>query len=381
MLNIYSALNNKLSLIIIGLFIASCSSNYSENSITKLNELQISLPGKRQDIWSFSTSITVIGRQEYLTYASKKDKEIGFINIKNNKKEYVIQLSEATNNYDFSFNSLKFYIHNLDSIFILPDEAKSIFLINKKGNLINEWTINKENYDYDFILSGFVLSSFSYFNNNIYVRFVPRINQFKNLELYHTIFPELILNTKTNAIRFGGGWPEKYKTENYYDSYPSAIILKDSIIYSFAASHYVYVFNKDSLIIKSAARSNYINHFEIFPIDSVGNISFTMKYLNITSKYGNIYYDKYRNQYYRIAFHATKYENEDKKTVKGSLDQPWSIICLDANFKKLKEIAFNPIEYAYGPIFITKEGVLIPKRSNKTEKSAQREWFFDVVIL
>lgn len=357
----------------------ACSTSTNKDSFTKIGELHISLQDNKQDIWSYSNHIIEIDNKEYLAYASKKKKELNFINIKNNEKEYVVSLTEATNSYDFSYNDLKFYVHNLDSIFILPNETKSMFLINKNGNIINEWTLNQENYNYDFLLSGFVSSSFRYYKGNIYVRFVPRINQFKNLEFYHTILPELILNIKNNTIRFGGGWPEKYKTENYYDSYPSAIILSDSIIYSFAASHEIYVF-KDSLIEKHKAKSNFISTFEIFPTDSVGNISFTVKYLTTTPRYGSLFYDKFRKQYYRTVFHATEYENEDKKTVKGSLDQPWSLMVLNKSFNVINEIVFNPHEYAFGPIFITKKGVLLPKRENKTAISDVREWYFDLII-
>lgn len=353
----------------------SCS---KKDPIEKIKELHISLPDTKQDIWSYSSNIIEIKNEEYIAYASKKLKKIGFVNIKNNQTEFSISLNEITNSYSFDYTILKFYVHNLDSIFILPDESKSIFLINQKGNLINEWTISKETYNYDFLLSGFVLSSFNYYNNTIYVRFVPRINQFKNLELYHTILPELLLNIKTNTILFGGGWPEKYKTENFYDSYPSSILLKDSIIYSFAASHEIYIFN-DSLVAKHEAKSNFIDTFEVFPTDSIGNIGFTMKYLTTAPKYGNVLYDKYRKKYYRIAFHRTEYENPDKKTVKGSLDQPWSLIILNESFKPINEFSFHPSEYAYGPIFITKEGVLLPKREKKEAISDVREWYFDLI--
>ncbi|MBI3502996.1 MAG: DUF4221 family protein [Bacteroidetes bacterium] len=341
-------------------------------------EIKINFPEQKNEIWSYSDNICNINKQEYIAYASNKTKKLNLINIENNKIEYSIPLTNLDSLFNQYMNPLKFFIHNLDSIFILPNESKNIILIGRQGEILNQWHINLSN-KYDYVLSGFYTSPFIYLNRKIYIRFVPLISAFKQKRDYFTCLPEIAINIfNTNEyIKFIGGWPEKYLKENHYGDYPSRCMdNSEQSIYSYDSEHDIYIYHNDKLIKKALAKSKFIDNFELFADDSVGNISYTMKYLITAPRYGKIYYDRYRKLIYRIAFPKTEYVNEDKTTVKRITDRPWSIIILNSDFQKIDEILFDPFKYNSGPLYVTNDGLLIPKANEHSQQDNTYNWNF-----
>ena len=376
----YCCIRCTLILSISSIFFSSCNEK-PPHVLTQEKDVHINFPEQKENIWSHSNYILLENGHEYLACISSKTKNINIINIENNVDEYTIPLTTIDSIFDFTHYHPKFYIHNLDSIFILPDESKTLILINRKGNQLNKWSINL-NYKYDYVLSGFNSSPIFYYKNRIYVRFVPKVSPFRQRTEYFKYLPEIAINIKNtdDYINRTGGWPEKYLKENYYDDYPSRCIIdndnSETEVYSFAADHDIYIYNNGTLIKKASAKSDSIENFEKYADDSIGNIAYTMKYLITAPRYGMIYYDKYRKLFFRIAFHKTNYVNKDGTTIKRSLDQPWSIIVLNEKFEKISELNFDPSIFAYGPIYIIKDGLLISKRKpeNITDENYSRNF-------
>jgi hypothetical protein len=344
--------------------------------------VRVILPGSKSDIASYSGYIYSENEKEYFCYLNTRQKKIGFINLYTGNEEYAVPTRSLDSLFDFSFQPPKFFVQNRDSIFILPDESKIIYLIAGNGNIRDSWDLSSLEGP-NFVLSGYSSNPLFYSNNMIYVRYVPKINPFFLKAIYFKTPPELIirLGANGNKIIRGGGWPDKYSRENYYDDYPFLCINTNSnpqeLAYSYAADQDVYFYHNDSLIKKIPAKSQYIDTFARFNNDSIGDIEYEMKYMTTAPQYARIVYDKYRKLFYRIALHGTKLVSDDGKTIKRPLDRPWSVIVLDENKGKIFEQEFDPAQYAYGPMYVCKEGIMFPKRKKGTEESKDiYEWEF-----
>jgi hypothetical protein len=339
----------------------------------------IQFPAKKENVQSFEYSVFYHEEHHYLPCIINKT-ELGLINIENNQYNKLFSLdslAQARGNLKESYN---IYLKSIDSIFVLPDETKAVYLMNKNGELINKWEIETPK-SYNYVLSGFSTIPVNFEDNKLLIRIVPLISPYKQKAIYFNDPPDLMIDlTESAEISYSGGWPKNYLEENFYDSYPSRCVRidgdKKEVVYSFSAEHDLYVYNYNNRNPEHrSAKSDFINNFELFPDDSIGNISFTMKYLITSPRYGMVYYDRFRKLFYRIAFHKTSYLNEDGETSKGAIDQPWSLVVLNQDYEKILEKKFDPNDYTYGPMIITKGGLLIRKRKDDDQLDTyQREY-------
>ena len=81
--------------------------------------------------------------------------------------------------------------------------------------------------------------------------------------------------------------------------------------------------------------------------------------------YQNIIYDKYKNQYYRIA----RLPKQDFTLSERGNMKPIIIIILDSNFKYIGEVELDMnIRYSLNNCFATKEGLNIQVHTNDDDK-------------
>lgn len=343
--------------------------------------ITVSAAAPKTDIASYSDFLFTDGEREYIVFANQSTKQLDFINLKNNHTEFSISLAAVDSVFDFSFNKLKFFVQSKDSVFILPDESQSVFLINGTGKVISNRNLRMKQNDMTFVLSGFPNNPMQFFNGRLYLRCVPKIATFHEKKTYFSISPEIVLKSDTAApVGHAGGWPETYTTVNYYDDYPLLCLTKNEgrtqLVYSFASQPDLYVYEGEKLVSRHPAASDSVHEPTPFPDDSIGNIAFTMRYLVTVPRYGKVLYDPYRKIYYRVAYHASGYYSDDGTTTRRPFDRPWSIIVLDEHFTKLGEWNFDPSVYAFSPLYVSREGLLVPHR--ETDNSDTYHWQFGV---
>lgn len=259
-----------------------------------------------------------------------------------------------------------------DSLFVFLEGKSRLYRLDRQGRIRNEWGLERpDSLSHSLWASG---THFARSDGKLFIRATVRLDPFKKAARYFSIAPCMRVEFKDDRIRslLSGGWPEKYKESCYYDTYPYRSIIerdgKSLSLYSFKASHSLFLYHKDSLLEKREARSRYIEGFRIFDTDSVGNIAYTKRFLVTSPSYGSVIEDPFRDLFYRQAFHSCRYKNPESGTVKGPRDQPWSLIVLNERFEKLGEIQMDPETYRSGPLFVSKEGLLVPRRSKNGKK-------------
>lgn len=128
-------------------------------------------------------------------------------------------------------------------------------------------------------------------------------------------------------------------------------------IYSFHYDEYIYVTSPDhESVDKIKIKSKYISEIK-FTENMNGD---PMKIASENPKYGNLYYDKYRNVYYRIAYPENNISsNENFIEMYAYGRKTFSIIILDKNFNIIGETLFPDFIYNPAVIFIREDGLYI----------------------
>lgn len=309
-------------------------------------------------------------------------------------KNYYAHLNESTNSiYVFDYDSQKldriipiskkekkrvshsrgFHIHNFDSIFIPSIVNQSMFLINQQGDVLTHYPYNnKEPIDKKKMIDMIFFFTF-YKKYLIDSKFYCIADK----------GARAILDLKTGRWEYQKEIPKKFDTGTWVGSfylYTHQTYNSDEkkFYYSFAITDDIYT-NPSDEESKIYAGSKFFNDNSIKSFKKgMKNIPFEQgkKAFLTSNSYANIFYDKYRKMYYRIANlgiteENLKSEEDNKRTLK-----PFTIIILDNNKKKVGEVRLPDYEYAED-IMITKEGLHIfnHKKNAKDEDNIHFDVF------
>ncbi len=182
-------------------------------------------------------------------------------------------------------------------------------------------------------------------------------------------FLSILLDTASTEVKYAITYPNVSLLSR--NNYPPQSITpfciageKDNLIYSFGCDDSVYVYNNSGkLIRKKYLHSNYSTD----KIKSMAsNVRYTdneecyLYYLN-NLFYGAMYYDKYREYYYRFVKLPLKEKFTKRELLDGKrFDQRWSVIVADKNLNKIEEIELSKNIWG-GLALISKEGLMIQK--------------------
>ena len=194
----------------------------------------------------------------------------------------------------------------------------------------------------------------------------------------------LKLNLIDNQLTYQYKCSDKYKegfwgVGDYTLTYNTINEEASLFLYSFPADEYVYAMSaQENSSTKYLAQSSYIDL--LTPTYESKEVAGS--YLETTGKYrakggyGPVYYDKYRELYYRFAFHPLP-EKEAKFQVDPIDKQmPLSVIILDKHFAKIGETVLSYLKYDPYTVFITKEGLHISHNKPDNED----ELIFDIFL-
>lgn len=318
----------------------------------------------------------VLRRQgsEFLTHVDPEGPAIRFTSLNGKKAPYdPVPLDRHPRSERFPYFTPRVCPYTKDSLFLFLRERKRLYLMDLKGDLTDQWDLERpDGKPHMLYASG--REPFERMGDGLLIRSVPRIKAFgPEKKTYFSTPPDLLVMPRdsTVQVRSAGGWPEKYQERNYYDSYPHRTVTERKsgtyLLYSFRASHSLYLYDGTRLVGKREARSRYIEGFDRYDEDSLGNIAYTKRFLATRPGYGDVKEDPYREIYYRQAFHPCSYEDTEKGKVKGPGDQPWSLIVLNEGFEKLGEVRMDPEEHLPGPLLVSRKGLLIPRKGSKKD--------------
>lgn len=295
----------------------------------------------------------------YISFLNREKNTIEFYNYKTQVCEFHVPI--------YFTKVINYYVHNLDSIFVLGYRNNLLGLVGHDGKVLKQWYIM----DTVITLYGYYEIPILFANNKIYTQMSPasnvlnklhRSNQYKKKYSYNVDYAINVDDT-TNGERIVV-YPEEYQRDFYYYSISSrAANTNGELVYAFGLSHNLFIYKNEQLIKTIPAKSQYWKTNIPFPWKHYMDYNFIAKYLTVEARYCQVIYDKYRHLYYRVVRHSYNYENKDG-SVNYWFDNPWSIIVLNEDFKNLGEVKFPPKTFFYPKMLVSKDGLLVSNDHN-----------------
>jgi hypothetical protein len=368
------------------LSIFACSKNNSElvDILRKTATIQFPLDSLT-NITPYFSQIYEDKGQEYLYYANKEAYTIQIYNIASKKLEKTIKLNRSGPNQISSYRG--FVIKNADSLYIVGSSAYTLYLINNKADVLRKYT-----WASDDIIANSELSDIGIMqvhgnsygiikNDTLFVLAAPDLNPHK-ANFYTKGNVGQWINLKTGKVGFVLNFPKIYCQKNYsylFGHYYLTSNEKQELVYSFSGSDSLNIskIGSWSFFNTMLAKSNDISTIESLPAPLGGVTSEEQfyKYMQTKPQYAGIWYDKYRKIYYRVAL-----QKDD--TIKNAWSaQPFSIIVLDNNFKKVGETKFPAKKYHYLGIMVGKEGLYLPLGNANNEEIDEENLVYDIFKL
>lgn len=311
-------------------------------------------------------SFNYVCNKEILSVCCLKNSVFHFYQLNNERTK---EIEKSFSKKPITFKD--FYSINLDTIIVMANKHHLFYMINSKGEIydtIDFSAIQEINKFAPAPLSGSCNPVVLYKHNLIFTGYLGG----ENKEDKVITKPVLVYyNLTEGKTTFKLDYPKIYKDYNwaglsYRKVYNTYNPKTKSIIISYPASHKVYVYNITNGIYTSYySGSKNIHNISPFSInkDWYGALAkqdyITFFYKN--PSYSEIYYDKYKDLYYRLAefpnnnFSYTKIETYKKQK---------SIIILDNEFKYIGEYQL-PYDLFPQSIFINKNGIniIMPNKS------------------
>jgi len=307
--------------------------------------------------------------KNYYAHLNEAVNSIYIYNFDKQKKEFIIPIhKDGVNKMQ---NIREFYIHNFDSIFISSVAHQAIFLINRKGIIINKYPYkNKDNSD--IIDMKFHVSYYgaTMIDKKLHCVASKSYSCILDIDNATWKFDKNIHKRFDEGVWIGNFYLDTYQVYNKHER---------KFYYSYSIVDYIYDNIKDENT-KVYAGSKYFSENNIKPFPK-GNTKIPFqqrvtKFLQ-TPSYTNFIYDPYRQMYYRIA-NIPMTDDDIKNTPKQNQRKKHSVIVLNKDRKKIGEIDLPKYEYGQD-IMCTKEGLNIfnRKKTNKNEDAI----YFDVFEL
>jgi len=273
--------------------------------------------------------------------------------------------SQFQNDYKFlNPNNIGFYFWE-DLIFYKINIFNQKFVTYKIGDSLRENNIN-----YVTPMSAFHVP-FLFVDNKVY--FTSIYNQL------HLITESAIkeFNNSPNTFCFNinekfelntfGEFPQNYKEGNMFNHHYAyrCTNSQNQVILSYPANDSVFIYTSEGEFIeKLEAKSKYSNGFEPISISKKKNISEFREYAITNSFYQELFYDKYRNRYYRVFKKKQPYLTSAGKIRKGN-NIEWTLVVFNSTFERICEIEIDPSIYSPQFIIPSEKGVYISNRYEK----------------
>ncbi|MBQ4056379.1 MAG: DUF4221 family protein [Bacteroidaceae bacterium] len=266
-----------------------------------------------------------------------------------------------------------FYVKDFDHIYIPSVNESFIYLTDTTGVLRNK-------IDFSCTEDGLKTKSAHYTNLNYgQLTFMGEslyIPQVLNTSLGERMVEESPIGVLVDTIigkttRFPMNYPYvipyNQRHEAIHGTMESTQIYDGkNLIVAFNKDEKLYKVDKQGKVETFPAKSRYLPRlkFPKFPED----FSQTLKKTCETAEYRNVFYDKYRNVYYRfVSLEAELASNENYHKILHAGKVDFSIMILDENFNILGETRFPAFTYVPHICFINKDGLYLSTSHFKRE--------------
>lgn len=277
-----------------------------------------------------------------------------------------------------------YYIKDFDNIYVSSYSYPGLLKIDIDGKIVQKINYGRTEDGYQ-IIPSYTPSSYPsiepvFINNSVYLcqNAVPHLNDIKETPLTVSI-DTLSGKSKSYPLKYDIFKPNKDKNKISSTLF-SRVICDSSFIYSPFTDEHIYITSiNHSKIKKIKAGSNYIKDpsKEQTRIPQIG----AKENLEL-ARYGNLIYDKYRNVYYRFAYHKTTLEKKINwigHAVYGR--KKFSIIILNSDFQIIGETLFPEEIYNSYVAFVHKDGLYLSKDYQKNFEESEDYATFELFKL
>lgn len=307
--------------------------------------------------------------------------------ITNSIDKYSLETGELVKRIEFPVNGPEgitgvlqgFTYHNPDSIFVfIKGKLNGGILFNENGEFLDRIRHT------DVQSEARTLINHASTGGNPTIKIGDKLH-FMRYPLFDTYNPSnindlyplsLIYDLNSNELIFDSliTFPEYYHDEiwSIFDlTFSRAINDKSQSILSWPLLEHLLLYdpNSKNIVVKDAKSKFHQNSTKPFPGTPRPDLPDKTTLSNI--RYRSILFDPYRKLYYRIAVLPLK-DVEGKQYFPNSYEQEFSIIVLDQDFKKLKEVFFPGKTYNFFNVKVSKQGVIL-LRNNEFDETLNED--------
>ena len=337
-----SASNNSVSLIATGKI-----KSFNLDSDTKYNAFYL---------YSFSDS----KGKEYLSFLNYRSNQILFYDF--NTCEFLFKMNLHSEGPEGIIQPSGYYINNFENIYLTSYSYNGIIKVDTTSHIISKIPYSKTDSGFE-LLPSYAPSShpytIPYFIDGQMFIMPPLVDRFCSAEKTPLCVCIDTLSDKysESKIMYGDVLSEEELETN--DTRCSRIFDGKNFIYSFYVDDNIIVTDKEHKEIKKfKVKSSYINSSTEKQKQGLKGPKSNLE----IPRYGDLIYDKYREVYYRFAYHRV--ELDDKINWRGKAvygRKKFSVIILDKEFNVIGETLFPESIYNSYVFFVKKEGLYISR--------------------
>ncbi|MCE7057471.1 DUF4221 domain-containing protein [Algoriphagus sp. AGSA1] len=311
------------------------------------------------------------------SYLGKGDKEYLYHHNEFKKNIQVYDLERGLIDHEISYPHIEplgikmvqgITVVSADSIFLFPSLfIRGSLLINNQGEIISRYLPPKTPKREESIVNHSSFGSMPTLLLNRELRFIQlplfEISNPANINDKFRFEVTYSIDSNSTSEIPESAFPEFYHNKIWagHDIQLSRTInKKNQIIYSWKYLDSLTVV-ADGQSKSVYAKSDYITK-EAVPFSMIPSSDQKTKYVIENTKYYGIYYDEFRDVYYRTVQLPGKYDiNEIPKEMDALRD--FSVIVLDSTFNKINEVRFPGGIYNIYRAFVGKRGFYLPKNN------------------
>lgn len=267
-------------------------------------------------------------------------------------------------------------LKSVDSIFLFSEVPSTVFLTNKSKSFFKTYDFdNLKEYYGPVVSSAYFNSTPLIYNNKMtFKTFVGgNYTNFDENDLYkQKLLVELDLtNGSFEFLPFT--FPQDYwLSGKKHIEFSFTGDLDKRIVFSFWGSHNIY-YTENNTVKAVNAKSKFIeDNLPNIPLE--GTREDRRNYMALSSHYGSIVYDPFRDVFYRLCYPYQEAESTDQIIRKARYPNKFSIMLLSSKLEIIDEILFeNNIELLPSNLFVSSHGLYIssahPDNPNSNEDS------------
>ena len=353
---------------IITIFLSSCNNDPKNNDFSETKIYPYTLESKSTinipiDSITPKETMSLVGfedeNEDYLLFLNPNNQ---FLVININKEKVVNTMAFDKDGPNGVGKISGFLPLSLDSIFLFPTRENKIFITDTTSNLKSVLTYEiGEEYSNIYAISS-LNSQPAIFGDKLISKNVMTGNwrEMGSKELGEKGLSHSVDLSTGNADLLPFKYPKDYWDDYKKDFNFSFAIGKDKVVYSFFADNNLYYStNLKGELNKTQGQSKYFDDsFVEWPLSGTKEERF--HYYVGSQHYLSIYYDKYRDVYYRFAYPAL--EDIDQSELVSLRRHPnrFSIIIFDNNLSIIGERFFeDKNKYVTNNCFVSREGLYI----------------------